>query len=145
MFGVYFNAEQWKIHQRPVFGNHYFSLQWKVFLRSLTNYSNLIYFKNKWHFSSFPEILSLLTPFCDHIVLRIYRYAIYKIYYLVFRYISRGAVCFYVFMIGSSHRKEYAFGNTRTVTLNVTQNLSRAVLHQPKNTCCEEHWLFSLI
>lgn len=54
----------------------------------------------KWHFSSFPEILSLLTPFCGHIVLRIYCYVIYKIYYLAFRYISRGAVCFYVFMIG---------------------------------------------
>lgn len=87
-----------KIHQRPASGNH-FSLQRKVFLRSLTNYSNLIYLKNKCHFTSSPEFLSLLTPFCDHI-LRICCCAIYKTYYLVFRYISKGAACFYVSVIG---------------------------------------------
>lgn len=43
---------------------------------------------------SFP---SLLLSYLDHI-LRIYCYAFYKTKYLIFRYISRDAICFYVSM-----------------------------------------------
>lgn len=91
----YFNGEQWK-KSRLASGNASHCNQ-NCFSKGLLNI--IISFNLKSNISavlpkSFP---SLLLSYLDHI-LRIYCYTFYKTKYLIFRYISRGAICFYVSM-----------------------------------------------